>query len=239
LQRLSAFRYSRFTFARMKTWAEHLYEFYISLHPVQKLPNGVQWLYPQQSADVLQVVRAFLFKYFNDTRKRQLFLGINPGRFGAGVTGVNFTAARQLTDDCAIDHPFGKGSELSAEFIYAMINAYGGAEKFYRNFFIGSVCPLGFIKDGRNINYYDDKALQNAVEPFIIESIEKQLRFPVERSRCLCIGGEKNFKYLSGLNSRFHWFKEIVPLPHPRFIMQYRRKELEPFIQLYLEALEK
>jgi hypothetical protein len=238
-QRLSVFNCSGFTFASMKTWAEHLYEFYTSLHPVQKLPSGVQWLYPQQSDEVLQVVRAFLCKYFNDTRKRQLFLGINPGRFGAGVTGVNFTAARQLTDDCAIDHPFGKGSELSAEFIYAMINAYGGPEKFYRNFFIGSVCPLGFVKDGRNINYYDDKMLQNAVEPFIIESIEKQLRFPVERSRCLCIGGEKNFKYLSGLNSRFHWFKEIVPLPHPRFIMQYRRKELEPFIQLYLEALGK
>lgn len=223
----------------MKTWAEHLYAFYTSFHPEQKLPNGVQWLYPQQSEEVLQVVKAFLFKYFNDTRKRQLFLGINPGRFGAGITGVNFTAAKQLTEDCGIEHPFGKRSELSAEFIYAMINAYGGPQAFYSNFFIGSVCPLGFVKDGKNINYYDDRELQAAVEPFIIESIEKQLSFPVERSRCLCIGGEKNFKYLSGLNSRFHWFKEIVPLPHPRFIMQYRRKEIAPFIQQYLDAVKK
>lgn len=223
----------------MKTWADHLYDFYTSLHPSQTLPNHVQWLYPQQSEAVLQVVKAFLVKYFNDANKRQLFLGINPGRFGAGITGVNFTAARQLTQDCGIGHPFGKGSELSAEFIYAVVNAYGGPELFYQDFFIGSVCPLGFVKEGRNINYYDDNDLQKAVEPFIIASIEKQLRFPVDRSRCLCIGGEKNFKYLSGLNNRFHWFKEIVPLPHPRFIMQYRRKEIAPFIQLYLEAMKK
>lgn len=222
----------------MKTWAEHLYEFYTTLHPAQDLPNGVQWLYPQQNEDVRRVLKQFLQKYFNDTHKRQLFLGINPGRFGAGQTGINFTAAKQLTEDCGIDHPFKKGSELSAEFIYAVINAYGGPPKFYHNFFIGSVCPLGFVKDGKNINYYDDKDLLKAVEPFIIESIEKQLRFPVKQSPCICIGGEKNFKYLSGLNERFHWFREIVPLPHPRFIMQYRRKEVAPYIQLYLDALK-
>lgn len=223
----------------MKTWAEHLFEFYSSLQPQQKLPNGIQWLYPQRSEEVMEVVQQFLQKFFNDTRKRKLFLGINPGRFGAGVTGVNFTAAKQLTEECGIDHSFPKGSEISAEFIYAMINAYDGPKKFYSHHFIGSVCPLGFVKDGKNINYYDDKELQEAVEPFIVESIEKQLSFPVDRSRCLCIGGEKNFKYLSRLNEKNKWFREIVPLPHPRFIMQYRRKQIPQFIQLYLDAIRK
>lgn len=187
----------------------------------------------------MNVVKAFLNKYFNGTDKRQLCLGINPGRFGAGVTGVNFTAAKQLTEECGIEHPFGKRSELSAEFIYAVINAYGGPKKFYHHFFIGSVCPLGFVKDGKNINYYDDKELLKAVEPFIIESIEKQLSFPVNRSHCFCIGGEKNYKYLASLNSRFHWFNEIIPLPHPRFVMQYRRKEVPAYVQFYLDALKK
>jgi len=223
----------------MKSWAQDLYEFYSSLKPKQRLPNNVQWLYPQRSEEVMNVVQKFLQKYFNDNNQRTLFLGINPGRFGAGITGVNFTAAKQLTDDCGIDHPFGKGSELSAEFVYTMINAYGGPEKFYSRFFIGSVCPLGFVKDGKNINYYDDKDLQKAVEPFIVQSIEKQLSFPVDRSRCLCIGGEKNFRYLSKLNAEHNWFNEIIPLPHPRFIMQYRRKQVQPFIQLYLDAMKK
>ena len=222
----------------MKTWSKQLYAFYSSLQPQQKLPNGIQWLYPQKGDEVMKVVKAFLQKYFNDTQKRNLILGINPGRFGAGITGVNFTAARQLTNECAIEHPFKDGSELSAEFIYAMINAYGGPAKFYSKFFIGSVCPLGFVKGGKNINYYDDKELQSAVTPFIVECIEKQLNFPVDRARCLCIGGEKNYKYLSGLNEKYNWFHEITPLPHPRFIMQYRRKQLDTFIQLYLDALK-
>jgi len=221
----------------MKTWAENLYEFYTTLQPAQTLPNDVQWLYPQQKEEVLVVVKRFLDKYFSDSNERRLILGINPGRFGAGITGVNFTAAKQLTEDCTIQHRFKEGSELSAEFIYAVIKAYGGPQAFYQDYFIGSVCPLGFVKAGKNINYYDDKDLQKAVEPFIIDSLEKQLRFPVKRDRCLCLGGEKNYKYLLGLNARFGWFGEIIPLPHPRFIMQYRRKEIAPFIQLYLDAL--
>ena len=223
----------------MKTWASHLTEFYSNLQPPAKLPNGITWLHPQQSGEVMEIAATFFQKFYNDTAPRRLLLGINPGRFGAGVTGVNFTAPKQLAHDCGIAHDLRMQSELSAEFIYDVIQAYGGPETFYKHFFIGSVCPLGFVKDGKNINYYDDRELQSAVEPFIIQSIEKQLCFPVERSRCLCIGGEKNFKYLSGLNSRFHWFREIVPLPHPRFIMQYRRKEIAPFIQQYLDAVKK
>jgi hypothetical protein len=226
-------------FAAMKTWATQLYQFYSSIRPTESLPGGVQWLYPQQEEAVMQVVKTFLDKFFNDTAKRELMLGINPGRFGAGITGVNFTAAKQLTEDCGIGHPFPPGSEMSAEFIYAVIRAFGGTQAFYKQYFIGSVCPLGFVRNGKNINYYDDRELQEAVTPFIIQSIEKQLSFPVNRHRCFCIGGDKNLKFLSGLNSRFHWFREIVPLPHPRFIMQYKRKEIEPFIQIYLDALKK
>ena len=84
----------------------------------------------------MKVVESFLQKYYDDTRPRQLMFGINPGRHGAGITGVNFTAARQLTHVCGIDHPFKSGTELSAEFIYDMIGAYGGVSGFYSRFFI-------------------------------------------------------------------------------------------------------
>jgi hypothetical protein len=164
-------------------------------------------------------------------------LGINPGRFGAGVTGVNFTAPRQLKEHCGLEHPFKDQSELSAEFIYAMISAYGGPEKFYGDYFIGSVCPLGFVRDGKNLNYYDDKDLLAAVEPFIIRNLEKLVSFKVDRKICFSIGGEKNYKYLASLNKRFGWFEELQPLPHPRFIMQYRRKQVPEFIAQYLDSL--
>ena len=36
----------------------------------------------------MKVVESFLQKYYDDTRPRQLMFGINPGRHGAGITGV-------------------------------------------------------------------------------------------------------------------------------------------------------
>jgi hypothetical protein len=223
----------------MKTWAEHLLSFYSNFKPPKQLPNDIEWLYPQKNASVLKILEQFLHKYYNDSNSRRILLGINPGRFGAGITGVNFTAPKQLKEFCGVDHEFKKQSELSAEFIYEMINAYGGVEKFYSHFFIGSVCPLGFIKHAKNINYYDDKELLKTVEPFIITNLKKLLDFNVDRKICFAIGGEKNFKYLSSLNDRFNWFEEIVPLPHPRFIMQYRRKQKELFIQQYVQSITK
>ncbi|RYZ23296.1 MAG: DUF4918 family protein [Chitinophagaceae bacterium] len=222
----------------MKNWAKGLYHFYTHLHFPEELPNGVEWLYPQARPEVRRVLKAFLDNYFNDSNTRRLLLGINPGRFGAGITGVNFTASKQLTEDLGIEHPFKMQSELSADFIYKMIAAYGGPERFYAHHFIGSVCPLGFVKDGKNINYYDDKELLQTVEPFIIRCIEAQLALPVDRTCCIVIGGDKNLKYLQRLNERHQWFGRLEPVPHPRFIMQYRRGQQEQFIQQYLRLLQ-
>ncbi|WP_165929509.1 uracil-DNA glycosylase family protein [Pseudocnuella soli] len=221
----------------METWAKFLRQYYLQLQPPRPLPNGIEWLYPQQHAEVQETSRRFFDRYFADKGKRTLMLGINPGRFGAGVTGVNFTAPRQLTQICGIDHPFKNQSELSAEFIYDMIAAYGGPTHFHKDVFIGSVCPLGFVQGGKNLNYYDDKALLQTVEPFIIDSIQQLVDFRVHRKRCVCIGGEKNYKHLLRWNAQHQWFDEIVPVPHPRFVMQYRRRQKAEFIDQYLQAI--
>ncbi|MEI6947423.1 uracil-DNA glycosylase family protein [Paraflavisolibacter sp. H34] len=219
------------------TWAENLYRYYSELEPPKELPNNIQWLFPQQDKAVLDVVRRFLDKYYNDSERRTLLLGINPGRFGAGITGVNFTASRQLEEVLQMDHPFKKGTELSAEFIYRVIEAYGGPGPFYQNFFIGSVCPLGFVQNGKNLNYYDDKELLRTIEPFLVQSISRLVSFGVDQRRCLVIGGAENFRYLSALNGRYRWFEHLEPLPHPRFVMQYKRKSLPAYVDLYLEKL--
>jgi len=185
----------------------------------------------------MKVVAEFCKKYFNHNPKRRLMLGINPGRLGAGITGVNFTAPKQLTENCGIPHPFKPSSELSAEFMYEVITAYGGPQHFFNDWFMGSVCPLGFMKNGINMNYYDDKKLQMAVTPFIVQKIKEQIALGFKTDYCICIGGEKNFKFLTSLNKEQHWFKKIIPLPHPRFILQYRRKQKDAFIHQYLTAL--
>jgi hypothetical protein len=218
------------------TLASNLIRFYQTLQP-PVLPGEIGLLFPQKNKEVMTVVKQFMNKYYNNNTPRRLLLGINPGRFGAGITGVNFTAPRQLKENCGIDHPFGNSSELSAEFIYEVIEKYGGTHKFYADYFISSVCPLGFTKNGINLNYYDDRQLQKVITPFIIKNIQKQLAFGFKKDRCLCIGGEKNFKFLAELNKEHGFFNEIIPLPHPRFILQYRRKQKEVYLDQYLAAL--
>ncbi len=79
-------------------------------------------------------------------------------------------------------------------------------DNFIPRFFISAISPLGYVKDGINLNYYDDKKLQQALTPFITDCIEKQLKWNRNRSACICIGGEKN------LNSSRppEWKKDIV-----------------------------
>jgi hypothetical protein len=221
----------------MKTIAEQIVAFYKSLKPPKQLPAGFDWLYPQKDSQVISIVEKFFNKYYNDDNPRTLIFGINPGRFGAGVTGINFTGPRQLKNECGIEHPFKDHSELSAEFIYEMINTFGGPEKFYSKFFVTAISPLGFIKNGININYYDDPKLFEIVKPFLVSSIKDQVSMNISRDVAYCIGGDKNLKYFKQINDEHKLFNEIIPLPHPRFIMQYRRKKKQDYVEEYIKKL--
>ena len=204
-----------------------------------RLPAGVKLLQPWKDQDALEACTAFYKQYYSDQRTRVLILGINPGRFGGGQTGIPFTDPVRLETMCGISNPFQKRSELSSEFIYQMITAYGGAEQFYSRFLISSVCPIGFTLDGKNLNYYDLPILQKQVEECVPDWMERQLGFGIERKVGYCLGEGKNFEVFDRLNARHQWFDQIIPLAHPRFIMQYRRKKMESYINGYLSELEK
>ncbi|HET9430767.1 MAG TPA: hypothetical protein VFO70_06300 [Chitinophagaceae bacterium] len=79
----------------MPTFATRLIQFYKELPVPQHLPKDISLLYPYENPEVMKVTRLFFRKYFNDSSPRRLIFGINPGRFGAGITGINFTAPRQ------------------------------------------------------------------------------------------------------------------------------------------------
>lgn len=118
-----------------------------------------------------------------------------------------------------------------------MIEAFGGASAFYGHCYITSVCPLGFVTNGINCNYYDDKKLQAAVENKIIDNLQTQFAFGNIDKIAVSMGKGKNYDYLKKLNKRIELFDEIIPLPHPRWVMQYRRKKMEQFINEYVNVL--
>ncbi len=220
-----------------KTLADHILTFNRSLSIKAKLPEGVEVLNPFQHDDTFSLCKTFYRKYYSDQHSRTLIAGINPGRFGAGLTGIPFTDPAKLITKCGIENSLPKKAELSADFIYQVIDAYGGNEAFYNRYYFSSLSPLGFVMNGKNLNYYDNKELQTAVTPFIVHSLKTQLDFGLNREVCYCLGEGKNAAFFTTLNQRHGFFKEIIALPHPRFIMQYKRKKLAGYIQLYIDTL--
>lgn len=216
---------------------DSILDFFRELRIKVKLPKGVDVLYPYDNPQTFDLCRQFYQKYYSDSNPRTLLLGINPGRFGSGTTGVSFTDPIKLEKYCDIRNDLPKKPELSADFIYAMIGSFGGPEEFYKRFYISSVSPLGFTMNGNNINYYDIPRLEKAITPFMIESIDKMIAMGMRTDKCFCIGGDKNLKSLTKLNDKQKWFNEIVPLPHPRFIMQYRRKKMKEYIEFWITTL--
>jgi hypothetical protein len=219
------------------SFADKVLVFYKSLAITNRLPKGVEVLNPYQTASAFELCSLFYKKYYNDENKRSVILGINPGRFGAGLTGIPFTDPVKLEKICGIHNDLPKKAELSADFIHAMIESYGGLKKFYSKYFFCSVSPLGFTQAGKNLNYYDTPALQKSVEKFILKSLHEILTLGIDNKKAFCLGEGANFKYLSKLNEREKLFGEIIPLSHPRFIMQYKRKFVKDYVEDYVKKL--
>ena len=220
------------------TFSKQILDFYFSLPKDTPLPNGVETIYPFDNVETRRVMQTFFDKYYDDDRPRTYLVGINPGRLGSGITGIGFADAFHLEKYCDIHNSFDKRVEISAAFMFEVMEAYGGVEKFYKDFFFTTVMPLGLLKDNKNYNYYDDLETQNALEPFIEETLLKQMSFPQARPNIICVGTGKNLKYLKAFNDKHQCFESIEVVPHPRWVMQYRRKEKEKYIQVYLDALK-
>ena len=229
----------------MQSFAGKVIAFNRQLNFSGELPAGIRIMNPfQENAGILRLSTKFYRKYYNDQNRRHLILGINPGRFGAGITGIPFTDPKRLVENCKIPFDGTPAHEPSSVFIYEMIDAFGGADSFYGKFYIHSVCPLWFTQSSQNgkevnYNYYDSKELTEAVYPFIVRNIQQQIALGVETDICYCFGTGKNEKFLRGLNEKHGFFKEIVALEHPRFIMQYKSKSKQIYLDKYLSALNR
>lgn len=206
-----------------------------------KLPKGVGVLDPfngPNAAEVRRIVTAFHRKYYSDEEPRTLMLGINPGRLGAGSTGLSFTDTKRCESDLGIPVNGLRTHEPSSDFFYRMVRAAGGADAFYRRVYVHAICPLGFVKDGVNLNYYDDKALEQAVTPFVENWLRTLVQCGMLSETVLIIGTGKNATYFSKLNERLRLFRRIIALEHPRYVMQYKARSLDLYIDKYLAALE-
>src|SRR6266536_1633888 len=107
------------------TFGSRVFEFYVKLKR-PRVPAGITVMNPYADASVRGCLRAFLDKYFADNNPRVLVLGINPGRFGAGITGVTFADPVALADYCGVPNDLARRRELSSVFVYRAIARLGG-----------------------------------------------------------------------------------------------------------------
>lgn len=187
---------------------------------------------PHKNLEVMGYTKTFLKKFFSDNKKRVLVLGINPGRFGSNMTGIPFTDPTALRDKCGILNSLDPRSETSSKFVYQFIDAWGSVDDFYAHFFVSAVCPLGFVKEGKNYNYYDDPILYKQTKAFIVRTLRQQIDFGVSDT-VIILGTGKNKKAFLELNNELGLFKRILAVEHPRFIMQYKRANMKEYLNQY------
>ena len=102
------------------------------------------------------------------TRKRVVFLGMNPGPFGMAQTGVPFGQVALVRDWLRIDEPVGKPenehpkrpvegfacarSEVSGRRLWGWVRRrFQTPERFFSRFLVANYCPLMFLEEsGRN-----------------------------------------------------------------------------------------
>ena len=162
------------------------------------------------------------------------------------MTGISFTTPQNLRRYCGIANDLRDTPELSSRFIYQVVEAFGGAKAFYGQFFLTSLFPLALIKNGpardgksggpKNYNFYDDRLTTEALWPAITETVRTQTGFGCNRTVAVCLG-RKNETYLRRLNEQQGFFDRILTLDHPRYIMQYKSKDMPRYLDRYIATL--
>ncbi len=198
--------------------------------------KGTELVNPYSSVSVKKIVREFFLKFYNDDMERLFVIGINPGRFGGGITGISFTDPVALRESCGIENNLGNRKELSSKFFYSLIESAGGAEKFFFKIFLTALYPFALVKQGKNYNYYDNKSLAQKLENEIVKNISEQITFGARNDLAIILG-RKNADYFSRINDKHNFFNEVIVLEHPRYVMQYKLKKLEHYLENYRKAL--
>lgn len=232
---------------KKNSFADKVLEFNDDLSKVIfNLPNNYFINNPFNSDNkekIKEITCSFYEKYYNDNNKRYLILGSSPSIKGTAVTGIPFEDANHLFEVSGIKIDNYYINKSNSNFLYEVMEKYGGYQKFYKDFYMSFVFPLGIstVNSKGNIvncNYYDNKPLKNSLTSFIVENLRKQITLGIDTSICYCIGSGENFKFLNIINKQYNFFDKIISLEHPRFIMQYNSKDKEKYLNKYIEVFK-
>jgi len=162
---------------------------------VGKLKFGAPITHVYNPLEYAQAPHELYLERFGGSRKRVVFLGMNPGPFGMAQTGVPFGEVAAVRDWLKIRAEIGKPakehpkrpvtgfdcerSEVSGRRLWGLFaTRFGAAEDFFAEHFVTNYCPLVFCEaSGRN--FTPDK-LPAAEQARLLAACDGHLRRVVE-----------------------------------------------------------
>lgn len=123
---------------------------YIDSGEMNQLLQGSDISMLSDFLDNWDVMKQFEQQFYADGYPKVVLCGINPGRLGAGKTGIPFIDFASLSKMIpGIDR---NDSERSASFFFDVVQSIG-VKTFYQHFYVTNVSWIGFQQNNRNVNY--------------------------------------------------------------------------------------
>jgi len=121
--------------------------------------------------DNWKAIRTFNNQFYGNKHPKTVLCGINPGKLGAGKTGipfVDFTSLSKMIEGVDRDD-----TERSAQYFCEIVHEFGDRE-FYKTFYVTNVSWVGFVRSEKNVNYYD---LPTTAKAFVYEMFKLEMDF--------------------------------------------------------------
>ena len=172
-------------------------------------------------------IDTFWQTYYGSSVPRVVICGINPGRHGAGKTGIPFLDFQSLAQ--LIPGVERSDSEGSAGFFYQVVKRVG-ASAFFPTFYVTNIASVGFACEGKNLNYNElpGPALEIVERNFLLEMAV------VQPTHIISLGEVVHATVNKLMGKEVDCTRR---LPHPSWITTYRRNESEKWLSHYLAEL--
>ena len=178
-------------------------------------------------------VAKFYHHYVFPHQPKGALCGINPGRLGAGKSGVPFVDRAFLSE--LLGENVGDDVERSARFFRDVVKHFG-AKKFYSAIHVTNISAYGFKKGRRNLNYYD---LDHDIVDVILKGFAGEMELMNIREIVPC--SQQVHATLTNLQARGLLQAKIdPPLKHPNWcaFKKNRSASMSEYLRILTPLIE-
>jgi uracil-DNA glycosylase len=204
----------------MKNIVEDYFEFYETFtEKYSEILRSINIGILSEFLDNKNNIIEFHKKYVQPNSPKIVMCGINPGRKGAGISGIPFIDTNSLSK--MLPDISNLKSEKSAKFFFSIVEELG-INEFYKNVHVTNMSWFGFYKldKGTNLNY---NSLPIEIQNVLIDKFVEEMDF-INPDVIIPIGDIVNWELLFNLKVKNRINAEIAQrLYHPAYRLVDRK----------------